>query len=70
MKKLLFVLIYMVLFPLFNSNLYGQEKVKEIPYTGEIEYKQIIDWIFSIPPDMRIIKSFSFSVVQENKMID
>ena len=43
---------------------------QEIPYTGEIEYKQIIDWIFSIPPDMRIIKSFSFSVVQENKMIN
>ncbi|MCK5168373.1 MAG: hypothetical protein KAQ75_00730 [Bacteroidales bacterium] len=42
----------------------------EIPYTGDIEYKQIIDWIFSIPPDMRIIKSFSFNVVKENKMIE
>ncbi|MDK2978296.1 MAG: hypothetical protein PWP52_1010 [Bacteroidales bacterium] len=43
---------------------------EKITYTGEIEYKEIIDWIFSIPPDMRIIKSFSFNVVQENKMIE
>ena len=43
---------------------------QEIPYTGEIEYKQIIDWIFSIPPDMRVIKSYPFNVVQENKVID
>jgi hypothetical protein len=41
---------------------------EEIPYTGEIEYKQIIDWIFSIPPDMRVIESFTFNVVQENKI--
>lgn len=43
---------------------------EEIPYTGEIEYKQIIDWIFSIPPDMRTIKSYPFNVVQESKMTD
>jgi hypothetical protein len=42
----------------------------KIPYTGEIEYKQIIDWIFSIPPDMRTIKSFSFNVIKEDKMIE
>ncbi len=42
----------------------------KIPYTGEIEYKQIIDWIFSIPPDMRIIKSFTFNVINENKMVE
>jgi len=41
---------------------------EEIPYNGEIEYKPIIDWVFSIPPDMRIIKSFGFNVVDENKM--
>ncbi|MCB2194579.1 MAG: DUF4384 domain-containing protein [Bacteroidetes bacterium] len=40
----------------------------EIPYTGKIKYKDIIDWIFSIPPDMRVIKSFGFTVVQEEKM--
>jgi hypothetical protein len=43
---------------------------QEIPYTGEIEYKQIIDWIFSIPPDMRTIKSFTLNVIKENKMIE
>jgi hypothetical protein len=43
---------------------------EEIPYTGDIEYKQIIDWIFSIPPDMRTIKSFTFNVIKENKMIE
>lgn len=43
---------------------------EEIPYTGEIEYKQIIDWVFSIPPDMRVIKSFGFNVVNENKLTD
>jgi hypothetical protein len=37
----------------------------KIPYTGDIEYKQIIDWIFSIPPDMRVIKFFPFVVVKE-----
>jgi hypothetical protein len=41
---------------------------EDIPYTNDIEYKKIIDWIFSIPPDMRVIKSFGFSVVQEDKM--
>lgn len=40
----------------------------DIPYTGEIKYKQIIDWLFSIPPDMRVIKSFGFNVVNENKL--
>ncbi len=43
---------------------------EDIPYTKEVEYKEIIDWIFSIPPDMRAIKSFGFSVVQEDKMKD
>ena len=43
---------------------------QEIPYTGEIEYKKIIDWIFSIPPDMRVIKSFGFNVIKEDKMIE
>lgn len=41
-----------------------------IPYTGEVKYKPIIDWIFSIPPDMRVIKSFSFHVVQEEKITE
>lgn len=41
---------------------------EEISYTGEISYKEIIDWIFSIPPDIRMIKSFGFTVVQEDKL--
>ena len=41
---------------------------KRIPYTGEIEYKRILDWIFSIPPDVRVIKSFGFNVVNEDKL--
>ena len=41
---------------------------EEIPYTSEIEYKQIINWLFTIPPDLRVIKSFSFNVVNENKL--
>lgn len=43
---------------------------EDIPYTRDVEYKSIIDWIFSIPPDMRVIKSFGFSVVNEDKMKD
>jgi hypothetical protein len=35
---------------------------KDIYYTGTINYKDIIDWIMSIPPNNRRIKSFSFEV--------
>ena len=41
---------------------------EDIPFTDDVEYKKIIDWIFSIPPNMRVIKSFGFSVVNEDKM--
>ncbi|MDA3779604.1 MAG: DUF4384 domain-containing protein [Bacteroidales bacterium] len=41
---------------------------KDIPYTKKVQYKNIVDWIFTIPPDERIIKTFGFSVVNENKM--
>lgn len=40
----------------------------DIPFTEEVKYKNIVDWIFTIPPDQRIIKTFGFSVVNENKM--
>lgn len=40
---------------------------QDIPYTDEVEYKKIIDWIFSIPPHLRILKSYGFVVVNENK---
>ena len=41
---------------------------EDIPYTDDVKYKNIIDWLFSIPPDIRVIKSFGFSVVDEDKM--
>lgn len=41
---------------------------EDVPYTKDVEFKSIIDWIFTIPPDMRLIKSFGFSVVNEDKM--
>ncbi len=36
----------------------------DIPYTEEVNYKNITKWIFSIPPDERMIKSFAFNVVK------
>jgi len=39
---------------------------EDIPYTNKVKYRQIIDWVFSIPPDMRVVKSFGFNVVNEN----
>lgn len=41
---------------------------QEIQYTEEVEYQKIIDWIFSIPPDLRLIRSFGFTVIKENKV--
>lgn len=35
-----------------------------IPYTGKADYKEITDWIMTIPPDERVIKSFAFEVVK------
>lgn len=35
---------------------------KDIPYLEEVEYEQIFNWIFSIPPDLRQVKSYSFTV--------
>jgi hypothetical protein len=35
---------------------------KDIYYTGKMDYKEITDWIMSIPPDERLIKSFAFQV--------
>jgi len=37
----------------------------EYYYTGEIEYKEITDWIMSIPPDERLIESFAFEIFRE-----
>lgn len=39
---------------------------KDIPYTKKVDYKQIFDWIFRIPPDIRKVKSFSFTVFNES----
>ena len=34
-------------------------------YTGKINYKDITDWIMTIPPNKRFIKSFSFEVYRD-----
>jgi hypothetical protein len=39
---------------------------EDIPYTGKVEYEKIFDWIFSIPPDLREIKSYSFTVFNKS----
>jgi hypothetical protein len=39
---------------------------EDIPYTRKVEYDQIFDWIFSIPPDVREVKSYSFTVFNES----
>jgi hypothetical protein len=39
---------------------------KDIPYTEKVDYKEIFDWIFRIPPDLRKVKSFSFTVFNES----
>lgn len=35
---------------------------QDIPYVQDVDYKEIFDWLFSIPPDQRALKTFSFSV--------
>jgi hypothetical protein len=35
---------------------------KELFYTGKLEYKDITDWIMSIPPDERYLASFAFEI--------
>ena len=37
---------------------------EDLYYTGNINYKEITDWIMSIPPDERHIKNFAFDVYQ------
>jgi len=38
---------------------------KDIPYLEEVKYEEIFDWIFSIPPDVRKVKSFSFTLFND-----
>lgn len=38
---------------------------QDIYYTGGVNYKEITDWIMSIPPDERMIESFSFEIYRE-----
>lgn len=38
---------------------------KDVYYTGEVDYKGITDWIMSIPPDERSIKTFGFDIVKQ-----
>lgn len=38
---------------------------QDIPYFEKVAYQNIIDWIFTIPPDERLIKSFTFDVINQ-----
>ncbi len=38
---------------------------KDIPYNGIVAYEDITAWIMTIPPDERVIKSFSFDVYKD-----
>jgi hypothetical protein len=38
---------------------------KDIYYTGKLEYKDITDWIMSIPPDERLIESYAFEIFKK-----
>ncbi|HKK58912.1 MAG TPA: DUF4384 domain-containing protein [Salinivirga sp.] len=35
-----------------------------IPFTGKVAYKPILDWIFSISPEKRVVKSFGITVIK------
>lgn len=38
---------------------------EDLHYTGKVNYKDITDWIMSIPPDERHLESFSFEIFKE-----
>ncbi len=38
---------------------------QDIYYTGGVNYKDITDWIMSIPPDERMIESFAYEIYRE-----
>ncbi len=45
--------------------------VKEkIPYTNEVAYKPILNWIFSISPQKRVVKNYGFTVVKNSETRD
>lgn len=33
------------------------------PYTASVRYKNIMNWIFNIPPDMRTIETFAINII-------
>ena len=39
---------------------------EDIPFLNKVEYEEIFNWIFSLPPDIRKVKSFSFTVFNGN----
>jgi len=43
---------------------------EDISYMGMVNYKDIMKWIFSISPDKRCVKTFSFTVVGKNSVQD
>ncbi|MDA3867430.1 MAG: DUF4384 domain-containing protein [Salinivirgaceae bacterium] len=38
---------------------------KPIPYTNKVAYKPILDWIMSISPETRVVKTFGFIVAKD-----
>lgn len=38
---------------------------QDIPYFDKVAYQNIIDWVFTIPPDERLIESFTFDVINQ-----
>lgn len=36
---------------------------EKVPYQGPVNYKAILDWIFTLPPDIRCVETHAFSVV-------
>jgi len=36
---------------------------EKINYQGPVDYKSILDWIFTLPPDIRFVETHAFSVV-------
>ncbi|MGM0552137.1 MAG: hypothetical protein ACQESW_13755, partial [Bacteroidota bacterium] len=40
---------------------------KKISYQGGVDYKSILDWIFTLPPDIRYVETHAFSIVNAGR---
>ncbi|MFO7789402.1 MAG: DUF4384 domain-containing protein, partial [Bacteroidales bacterium] len=39
---------------------------QQYPFSSKLSYKNVTDWIFKIPPDQRIVKSFAVDIRKNN----